>query len=54
VKITPPIQARAQVWDLHTREKLCEINPGEMFQFTLGKTTSHLFYVGNKYASAIP
>ena len=54
MKVTAPTKARAPVWDLATRTKIGEAVPGQAFEVRLKDVGAHLFYVGSKYAAAIP
>lgn len=42
------------VWDLHTSEKLGAIQPDGTFQITLTESLAHLYYIGQKFAAAVP
>ncbi len=42
------------VWDLHSGQRIGETGPGGSFAVVLGDVTAHLFYLGSKYAAAVP
>jgi len=53
VKLTVPVKARSQVWDLHSRTKVAELAPGQPLELVLSGLGARMFYVGNKYATAV-
>lgn len=54
VRITAPIAAATELWDLHARRKLGDLKPDDTIEVTLDQAEAHLYYVGSRYAAGIP
>ncbi len=54
VRITAPIAAASELWDLHSGEKIGDLNPGDTIVVTLDEIAAHMYYVGNKYGADVP
>lgn len=54
VRITAPLAAASELWDLHSGEKLGDLKPGDAIEVTLDDIAAHMYYVGNKYGADVP
>jgi hypothetical protein len=54
VTVRTPAAPGTAVWDLHSGQRISETGPGGFFAVVLGDISVHLYYLGSKYATAVP
>jgi len=53
-QLTIPVTQRAPVRDMDSGKQIATLSPGRPLTLRLGPRTTHLLYVGSKYAAAVP
>jgi len=54
VSVQTPAAAGTPVWDLHGGKRLGDTEATGAFTVALDSATAHLYYLGSKYAAAVP
>ncbi len=54
VRVSIPEGPAGELWDLHAKRKIADLQAGDNVEITLDAAKAHLYYIGSTYANAIP